>query len=342
MIIGLTGTLNSGKGSIAGFFKEIGFVKFSLSDELRELARESKIELTRENLQNLGNKMRREFGAGFLAEIVKNKILSQKHNNAVIEGIRNPGEVEILRTLNNFFLVSVDAPADIRFKRMKARNRENDPKTWEDFLKVDARDLGEADERGQQTRKCMALADFTLINDSTPELLNIKISNLYNKMLLKIPRPKWDEYFMKMAALVSERSTCLRHHVGAIVVKDKRVLTTGYNGAARGMKDCTELGCLRNELGIASGTRHEICRAIHAEQNAIIQAGIHGINISGSALYCTHTPCIICAKIIVQSGIKEIISYQDYADEDARKFLESAGVILRKIPRPYDTINFRD
>ena len=158
----------------------------------------------------------------------------------------------------------------------------------------------------------------------------------------KYKRPSWDEYFMKMASLVAERSTCLRHHVGAIIVKKKRVLTTGYNGAAKGVKDCFELGCLRDELEIESGTRHEICRAIHAEQNAIIQAGVHGINISNSTMYCTHTPCMICAKMIVNAGIKEVISYHDYADEEARKFLKEAGVNLRKIPRPDNTIIFKD
>lgn len=155
-------------------------------------------------------------------------------------------------------------------------------------------------------------------------------------------RPTWDEYFMKVASLVAERSTCLRHHIGAIIVKGKRILTTGYNGAAKGVKDCLELGCLRDELGIESGTRQEICRAIHAEQNAIIQAGVHGINISGSILYCTHTPCMICAKMIVNAGINEVISYHDYADEEARKFLDKAGIKLRKVPRPNNTINFKD
>lgn len=155
-------------------------------------------------------------------------------------------------------------------------------------------------------------------------------------------RLSWDEYFIKMAALVAERSTCLRHHVGAIIVKNKRVLTTGYNGAARGVKDCTQLGCLRDELKIPSGTRHEICRAIHAEQNAIIQAGLHGINIDGSIMYCTHTPCMICAKMIVQAGVKEVISYHNYVDEEARKFLAEVGILLRKVARPEPYISFKD
>lgn len=155
-------------------------------------------------------------------------------------------------------------------------------------------------------------------------------------------RLSWDDYFMKICCILAERSTCRRHNIGALIVKNKRILTTGYNGAVSGAKDCLELGCLRDEEDIESGTRHEVCRAVHAEQNAIIQAAIHGIDIKGATLYCTHTPCIICAKMIVQTGIKEVISYQDYADTRAKKFLMEAGVKLRKIKKPDSVINFKD
>jgi len=128
-------------------------------------------------------------------------------------------------------------------------------------------------------------------------------------------RPSWDQYFLKMAFLVAERSTCLRHHIGAIIVKDRHVLTTGYNGAAKNTADCLTLGCLRDKLNIPSGQRHEICRAIHAEQNAIIQAGVHGVNINEATIYCTHSPCIICAKMIVNAGIKRVVIGSKYPDE---------------------------
>jgi len=111
-------------------------------------------------------------------------------------------------------------------------------------------------------------------------------------------RPTIDEYFLKIATVVAERSTCLRHHVGAVAVRDKHILATGYNGAASGLKDCLELGCLRDEMNIESGTRHEICRAIHAEQNVIIQAALHGITLGGATVYVTHPPCILCAKML--------------------------------------------
>ena len=142
----------------------------------------------------------------------------------------------------------------------------------------------------------------------------------------KITRQSWDQYFMKLAWLVAERSTCVRHHVGAVIVRDKRILTTGYNGAASGTKDCLELGCLRNQLNIPSGTRHEICRAIHAEQNAIIQAGTHGININGGTLYCTHSPCILCAKMIANAKIKRVVMSIEYPDETFKNLFKEAGI----------------
>jgi len=147
-------------------------------------------------------------------------------------------------------------------------------------------------------------------------------------------RPDWDEYFLKMAYLVAERSTCLRHHVGAVIVRDKRILTTGYNGAGSGLTDCLQLGCLRDEKGIPSGERHEICRAIHAEQNAIIQAGLHGINIAGSTMYCTHSPCILCAKMIVNSKIKKFITCTRYTDDNFKSIFKEAGIEYKIIKRP--------
>ena len=156
MIIGLTGSLASGKGVVSDFLKEKKFVYLSLSDELREITKQRKIELTRENLQNLGNKLREEKGAAVLAKHVLDKIEGQQYLNAIVDGIRNPAEIEELKKLKSFFLVSVDAPIEDRFKRMVERNRESDPKTWQDFLKVDARDKGEGEpETGQGVRKCM-------------------------------------------------------------------------------------------------------------------------------------------------------------------------------------------
>jgi dCMP deaminase len=144
-------------------------------------------------------------------------------------------------------------------------------------------------------------------------------------------RPPWDNYFMRVAFLVAERSTCLRRRVGAVIVKDKRILTTGYNGAPRGLKHCAEVGCLREKLNIPSGQRQEICRGMHAEQNAIIQAAIFGVSIDGSAIYTTNFPCITCTKMIINSGIKKIIYADEYPDELSKELLAESSVEVQQL-----------
>lgn len=149
-----------------------------------------------------------------------------------------------------------------------------------------------------------------------------------------------DEYFLKIAMVVAERATCRRHKVGCVIVKDKHILTTGYNGAAAGVKDCLELGCLRDKNNIPSGERHEICRAIHAEQNAIIQASLHGVSIEGSTMYCTHTPCILCAKMIANAKIKRFVSFADYNDKEFLNLFNEAGIAFEKRESPKKEIDF--
>ncbi len=141
-----------------------------------------------------------------------------------------------------------------------------------------------------------------------------------------LKRPSWDEYFMNIAKLVATRSTCLRHDVGAIIVKERRILTSGYNGGPKNVKDCLELGCLRDQNKIESGTQHEICRAIHAEQNAIIQAAVHGANISKGTLYCTHYPCVLCSKMIVNANIERVVCNERYPDDEGIKLLKASGI----------------
>lgn len=144
-------------------------------------------------------------------------------------------------------------------------------------------------------------------------------------------RPTWDEYFMRIAELIKTRSTCLRRQVGAVIVKDKRILATGYNGAPSGLKHCIEIGCLREKMKIPSGERQELCRASHAEQNAIAHAAKHGITIDGATLYCWNYPCSACAKMIINAGIKEIVYRNDYPDKLAKELLEKSGITVRKI-----------
>ena len=142
-------------------------------------------------------------------------------------------------------------------------------------------------------------------------------------------RPSYDEYFMEMAHIVAKRSTCMRRKVGAILVKDKHILSTGYNGAPKGLKHCSEVGCLRKELGIPSGERHEICRGLHAEQNAIIQAAVFGISIKNSVLYCTNTPCVVCAKMLINAGVKEIVYSGEYPDDLAKIMTSESKIKIR-------------
>ncbi len=155
----------------------------------------------------------------------------------------------------------------------------------------------------------------------------------------KIIRPDIDEYFLKIASVVAERATCRRHHVGAVAVRDKHILATGYNGAPSGIHDCLELGCLRDELQIPSGTRHEICRGIHAEQNVIIQASLHGVSTQGATIYSTHTPCILCAKMLVNAKILRFVSFGKYADDEFEKLFKEAGIDFEMKPKPPSTIS---
>lgn len=143
-------------------------------------------------------------------------------------------------------------------------------------------------------------------------------------------RPSWDKYFMEIVELIKTRSTCIRRQVGALIVKDKRILATGYNGAPMGCKHCDETGCLREELKIPSGQRHELCRAIHAEQNAIIQAAYSGTSVKDATLYVTHQPCVLCAKMAINAGIKKIVFNGEYPDELAMELLKEAGIEVVK------------
>jgi dCMP deaminase len=144
-------------------------------------------------------------------------------------------------------------------------------------------------------------------------------------------RPSWDEYFLEVARLVSKRSTCLRRSVGAVLVKEKKILATGYNGAPSGLKHCLDIGCIREKLKIPSGERHELCQGLHAEQNVLLQAALYGISTRKSILYITNQPCAICAKMLINAGIKEIVISGGYPDELARRFLKEARIKVRTV-----------
>jgi len=148
---------------------------------------------------------------------------------------------------------------------------------------------------------------------------------------MKNHRPDWDSYFMEIARIVSKRSTCTRRSVGALIVKNKRILATGYNGAPTGLRHCMDLGCMREQLKVASGERHELCRGLHAEQNAIIQAAYHGVSIAGAQLYSTHLPCSICIKMVINAGIGTVYYLDGYSDELSLQLIKESGIILKKV-----------
>jgi len=329
MHIGLTGTNAAGKTTILTYLANKGYRHYSLSDILRDELQRRRKAINRENLIQIGNLLREKFGPGVLAEKITKQLRS---NYSVIDSIRNPAEVEVLRKLNHFILLAVDAPVEIRYERALTRNRNENAPTLEEFKHIEALEHSEK-MNAQNLAACMKMADFHIVNNGSESQLLRKVDKILAAAAAHI-RPSWDEYFLKMTFLVAERSTCLRHHVGSIIVKDRQVLATGYNGAARGTQDCLELGCLRDELKIPSGERHEICRGIHAEQNTIIQAARHGVNINNSTIYCTHSPCIICAKMIVNAGIKRIVVCGDYPDllNMAGALYEEAGVQFERIP----------
>ena len=139
-------------------------------------------------------------------------------------------------------------------------------------------------------------------------------------------RPNWHEYFMEIAHVVAKRSTCIRRRVGAVLVKDNQILATGYNGVPKGIAHCDVTGCLRAQMNVPSGERHELCRGLHAEQNAIIQAAVHGIKVKGATLYCTNKPCVVCTKMIINAGIEDVYIADDYPDQLAEEMFKAAGI----------------
>jgi dCMP deaminase len=334
MFLGFTGPNASGKGEAIKYLVENKkFTAFSLSDVLREEAKKRGLEATRDNLIAIGNELRAKDGPGVLAKMAVAKITNMPQ--AVIDSIRNPFEIEELKkSLKNFRLIGVNADVKIRFQRASKRGRPGDGGTLEEFMKKEEKE-NSSDEKAQQLNKCLEQADIRI--DNSGEVYDLK--KKLDKILLELDyipykRPSWDEYFIKMAYLTAERSTCLRHHVGSVIVKNNHLVSTGYNGAAAGVKDCIELGCLRDQMGIASGTRHEICRAIHAEQNAIIQAALHGKTTEGATLYCTHSPCTICAKMIVNAKIKKVIVVKYYPDKTYEELFREAGVDFKIVNKP--------
>jgi dCMP deaminase len=329
MLIGLTGRNAAGKGEVARYLQKKSFYYYSLSDAIRDEIRSRGDEPTRERLIIVGNELRQRYGSKILAERILAKIEDDKHY--VIDSIRNPAEVDAFRAAKHFKLIRVEAPADVRFKRILSRQRESDPKTLEEFIALENREA-EGDDTSQNLVKVELMADYSVANDGLLEKLYPQIDQLLIKVLKEVQRPSWDEYFMDIAKVVASRSNCMKRKVAAIIVRDKRVVSTGYNGTPRGTRNCNEGGCPRCNNLAASGTALDECLCSHGEENAIVQASYHGVSLKDGVIYTTFAPCLQCAKMIINSGIREVIYNMDYPLNDAAfRLFQQAGVFIRKL-----------
>jgi dCMP deaminase len=329
MIIGLTGKNASGKTEVSEFLKSRGFTYHSLSDEIREEIRRRGREITRAVLIEVGNDIRIKDGAGILAQRILQRL--DQNQNYVVDSIRNPSEVETLRKRKDFILLAMEANPAVRFERSLQRGREGAPQTLARFLEEEERELNSSDPTSQQLLATQRLADVVVENNGTREELHARLKSLLARFLGSFERPDWDEYFMNIAKVVASRSNCIKRKVAAIIVKDRRVVSTGYNGTPRGARNCNEGGCARCNSMVPSGTALDECVCCHGEENAITQAAYHGTSLKGSTLYTTFAPCLLCTKMIINSGIMEVVYNQEYPLNDrSLSLLRECGIVLRQ------------
>lgn len=328
MLLGLTGLYAAGKDTLAEFLENKGFVRRSLSDELRKEALVHGIPLTRENLIGLGTELREKEGNGVLAK----RALTGTYpsTNYCFISIRNPAEVEELKKHGDFSLIYLDTPIELRFERARARNREQEAKTFEEFKRMEEKEYHNPNSSGQQLLKVKEMADFVITNEGTVEQLYEKTEEFLDKLRFVYRRPSWDDYFLEMSRVVAKRATCDRGRSGCVIVRDKHVLTTGYVGSPPGLPHCDEVGHQMKKLVHEDGSESWHCvRTSHAEQNALIQAAKLGISLEGGTLYCKMTPCRNCAMLIIGVGIKRVVAERKYhAGTETEVFFQKAGVKL--------------
>ncbi len=329
MVIGLTGTNGAGKTTLADHLAERGFTYLSLSDELRRELEAQSQPATRENLILCGNRLRQQFGLAVLAERTAARILADR--NYVVDSIRHPAEIAALRRLPHFHLLHLDAPVELRYERVRARQDARTPASLEQFQALEAQEQGATPE-AQNLRACAALADVTLENAGDREEFLARADALIAQWLRAAPRPGWDEYFMRIARVAATRSNCVKRKVAALIVKDRRIISTGYNGTPRGVRNCCDGGCPRCNSLAVSGQGLAECLCSHGEENAIVQAAYHGIAIKDAVIYTTFSPCLQCAKMIVNAGLREVVYNAQYPlHEASARLLAEAGVELRQL-----------
>ena len=330
MIIGLTGKNASGKGEVGNYLKERGFTFYSLSDVLREELKKLEKPQTRDNLTWLGNQLRNEFGPSVLADKILDWIEDDRHY--VIDSFRNPEEVIAFKRTKDFALLSVEASPQKRFERIRDRKRVGDPKTYEEFLAIEKREATNVDPTKQNLDACAKMADHHVSNNGSMEALHKTLNKLCASILMNQPRPGWDEYFMKIARVVASRSNCMKRKVAAVIVKDGRIISTGYNGTPRGVKNCNQGGCPRCNSFNPSGASLSECFCSHAEENAIVQASYHGIGIKDATIFTTFSPCLLCTKMIINSGLKEVVYNLAYPmGGQAIQLLKEADIKVRNL-----------
>lgn len=329
MIIGFTGKNGAGKTEAVNFLKTCGYISYSLSDAIRIEIQNRNEKETRENLIATGQRLRAEQGPSVLADILFEEMDIDK--NYAIDSIRNPAEVRSLKRRKDFYLFEIVAEKKLRFERCVARNRDGDVLDFAKFVELEEKELQSDDPASQQLVSTAKLADVVVKNNANLEEFHQNLKKEVLHLLSQQERPTWDEYFMNIARVASLRSNCMKRKVAAVIVKENRVVSTGYNGTPRGIQNCNEGGCKRcNDLA-PSGQALGECLCSHAEENAIVQAAYHGVSVKDSTLYTTFSPCLICTKMILNSGIREVVYNAAYPmGELPLTLLEEAGVLIRK------------
>jgi dCMP deaminase len=330
IIIGLTGRNAAGKTTAGEALGRRGFSYLSLSDVIREEARRRGLEPLRENLTALGNELREKHGPGALAELTIARM--QPDRNYAVDSIRHPAEVMALKKAGSFSLFHVFAPLEARFARSMERARPGDAQTLQDFILQEEREFASSNVASQQLLETERLADRRIDNDGTLDDFTTRLESTLRELAVSFARPSWDQYFMDIAKQVAARSNCMKRQVAAVVVSEKRIISTGYNGTPRGVKNCNEGGCPRCNGFSESGRNLEECLCSHGEENAIVQASYHGIAIRDATLYTTYSPCLMCSKMIINAGIRKVVYNEAYPLNDtATAMLKEAGVTLVRL-----------
>jgi dCMP deaminase len=283
----------------------------------------------------LGRELREAEGPGALAERLARRLAPDR--NYAIDSVRHPAEVEVLRArTGRFRLLWVDAEEAIRLQRIRERARPGDPHTLEDLRRLEGQELASADPAGQQLLAVREVADLRVRNDGGLAELHRALQELLEQSL-GFDRPSWDTYFMSIARVVASRSNCVKRKVAAVITRDRRIISTGYNGTPRGTRNCNEGGCPRCNAFAEGGTRLDECLCSHGEENAITQAAFHGVSVRGGTLYTTFSPCLMCTKMIINAGIEEVAYNAGYPlGETALALLREAGVKIRQVRLPSD------